>query len=80
MHSVRAIYDGQNLKLLKQVDIKKPQQVIVIFLDYPDNGDEEEVPLLAQDFSALFAENPAFDFLTDEEEAIYSDSDLKVKY
>jgi len=79
MLSVRAIYDGQKLKLAKELNISKPQQVIVIFLDYPDNGDEE-TPLEAKDLHALYAENPAFDFLASEEEDIYADSDLKVKY
>lgn len=81
MLSVRAIiYDGKQLKLLKKVDIKKPQQVIVVFLDYPENGDEEEQPLSAQDLHALMAGNPALEFLAAEEEDIYSDEDLKVKY
>lgn len=43
------------------------------------NGDEEEL-FEAKDLHALYAENPAFDFLDAEEEDIYSDEDLKVKY
>ncbi len=80
MLSISAIYDGKHLKLLQKVDIKKPQRVIVVFLDYPENGDEEEHPLAAKDLHALMAENPALDFLAAEEEDIYSDVDLKVKY
>lgn len=79
MLSVRAIYDGKHLKLQKEIAIKKPQQVIVVFLDYPENGDEEE-PLTAKELHALLAKNPALDFLSSEEEDIYSDEDLKVKY
>jgi hypothetical protein len=79
MLSVKAIYDGQKLKLAKELNISKPQRVIVIFLDYPDNGDEE-APLTAKDLHAFYAENPSFDFLAAEEEDIYADSDLKVKY
>ena len=79
MLSVRATYDGQKLKLSKELNISKPQQVIVIFLDYPDNSDEE-APLTAKDLHALYAENPSFDFLAVEEEDIYADTDLKVKY
>lgn len=79
MLSVRATYDGQNLKLSKELNIKKPQQVIVIFLDYPDDDDAEE-PFTAKDPHALYAENPSFEFLAAEEEDIYADADLKVKY
>jgi len=33
MLSVRAIYDGQELKLMEKVSIRKPRQVIITFLD-----------------------------------------------
>ncbi len=78
MLSIRATYDGQQLQLPPNLNIKKPQQVIVIFLDYPD--EEEEEPLSAQSLHSLLEKNPAFDFLAAEEEDIYSDADLKVKY
>jgi len=79
MISVNAIYDGTYLKLSRPLNIKKPQRVIVVFLDYPDD-DDEETPLAAKDLHALLAQNSALDFLSDEEEDIYSDEDLKVKY
>ena len=79
MISVSAIFDGTHLKLSKPLAIKKPQRVIVVFLDYPDDEDEE-APLAAKDLHALLAQNAAFDFLSEEEEDIYTDEDLKVKY
>ncbi len=78
MLSVRATYDGQILTLPKGLEIKRPHQVIVVFLDYPSA--EEEEPLTAKSLQVLLAENPAFDFLASEEEDIYSEEDLKVKY
>ncbi|MBV6442401.1 MAG: hypothetical protein DYG98_06910 [Haliscomenobacteraceae bacterium CHB4] len=80
MISVRATYDGQHLKLSRPLNIKKPQQVIVIFLEYPEENGDEETPIAAKDLHALQAASPSFDFLTTEEEDIYSDADLKVKY
>ncbi len=79
MLSVQAIYDGQHLQLLQKVSIKKPRRVIVVFLDDPENS-EEEAPLTAKELHPLLAANPAFNFLSAEEEDIYSDADLKIKY
>ncbi|MFM9951975.1 MAG: antitoxin AF2212-like protein [Saprospiraceae bacterium] len=80
MLSVRAIYDGKQLKLLEKVDIQEPKRVIVVFLDYPENEEKEENPITAKDLHDLMQENPALDFLVAEEEDIYSDEDLKVKF
>ena len=81
MLSVRAIYNGEQLKLLEKVNLQKPQRVIVVFLDYLENEEEEaEKPLAAKDLHVLMEENPALDFLASEEEDIYSDEDLKVKF
>lgn len=77
MLSVKAIYDGEKLELLEKLDIKSPQQVIIVFLNLNDVTDEDinvaEIQTLAQHSGAL-------DFLYDEEEDIYTDADLKVRY
>ncbi|MCK4761369.1 MAG: hypothetical protein KAW12_04155 [Candidatus Aminicenantes bacterium] len=74
MLSVRATYDGRNLRLKEKVDIDSPKEVIVTFLE-PIEADPstEEIHQMVQEGGAL-------DFLDDEREDIYSDSDLKVKY
>ena len=78
MLSVKATYDGKVLTLPKGLEIKRPHQVIVVFLD--DLSEEGEEPLTAKSLQTMLAENPAFDFLASEEEDIYSEADLKVKY
>ena len=52
MQSVHAIYDGQNVTLLEEVAVKTPRQVIVTFLDEPENGEAEEP--LSEKFERLF--------------------------
>jgi hypothetical protein len=74
MLSVRAIYDGKNLRLLENVEVKIPKEVIVTFLDPRDDDPSSgEIQQMVQEGGAL-------DFLNDEREDIYSDNDLKVKY
>jgi hypothetical protein len=41
---------------------------------------ESETEVKGKNLLPLLAANPAFDFLKSEEEDIYSDADLKVKY
>lgn len=74
MLSVKAIYDGKNIKLLEKVEVRKPGKVIVTFLDEEDSDiNNNEILYVAE-------KSGAFDFLNDPEEDIYSDKDLKVKY
>jgi len=73
MLSVRAIYDGKTLKLLDKVNVKKPKQVILTFLD------KEESDISSVELHYFSAKSGALDFLKDEED-IYSDKDLKVRY
>ena len=73
MLSVRAIYDGKQLKLLEKVDINKPTEVIVTFMQPV----EEDVS--SEDTMEAAEKGGAFDFLHEEED-LYSDEDLKVKY
>ena len=42
MIAIKAIYDGQNVKLPESVHIRKPQDVIVTFLKSNDYEDEDE--------------------------------------
>ncbi|MCU0287249.1 MAG: hypothetical protein MUF15_12755 [Acidobacteria bacterium] len=74
MLSVRAIYDGQEIKLMEKVRIRKPRQVIITFLDTLESDPtSDEMHKMSQEGGVL-------DFLNDEREDIYSDEDLKVKF
>ena len=74
MLSVKAIYDGKNIKLLEKVEERKPGKVIVTFLDEEDSEiNNDEILYVAE-------KGGAFDFLSDPAEDIYTDKDLKVKY
>ena len=80
MLSVKAIYDGKNLKLLKPVDVQTPQEVIITFLqDSPDTSIPNS-DVRGADIQRLVGGSQAFAFLADDEEDIYTDADLKVKY
>jgi hypothetical protein len=73
MLSVKAIYDGKSLRLLENVKVDSPKHVILTFLDDPASDiSSEELHYLSEKSGAL-------DFLNEEEE-IYSDRDLKIKY
>ena len=74
MQSVHAIYDGETIRFVDKVEIKKPQKVIVTFLDEEVNEDLNKV------IYKLADAGNSFDFLKEPEEDIYSDSDLKIKY
>lgn len=74
MLSVRAIYDGKELKLVEEVNIQSPKEVIITFLDPVDTD-----PTSAE-IHKMLQEGGALDFLNDEREDIYSDDDLKVKF
>jgi len=74
MLSVKAIYDGKNIKLLEKVDFNEPKEVIVTFLD------KEPIDELSKDLYKLAEENKSFDFLKEPQEDIYTDADLKVKF
>ncbi len=52
MLSVHAIYDGKKLNFLQKVEVKKPRQVIVTFLDEVEN--EEELETFAEKFERIF--------------------------
>ncbi len=74
MLSVRAIYDGKNIKLLEKVDIEQPKEIIVTFLD------SNVTSVLQEDLYKLAETDKSLDFLKEPEEDLYSDKDLKKKY
>ena len=74
MLSIQGTYDGKKLVLFDSIRLKSPKRVIITFLEEPDEDNTtEELHLIAQ-------EGGAFDFLNSEEEDIYTDNDLMVKY
>lgn len=70
MLSVKAIFDGKRITFLDKSKKVKPCKVIVTFLDED---------LTAEELHELSEKNGSLDFLKDEDE-IYTDKDLKVKY
>lgn len=77
MRSVRAIYDGKQLRLLEKVEVNSPQEVIIVFLQDEKPADED---IRAGEIQELIQHSSAFSFLHDEEEDVYTDADLKVRY
>lgn len=75
MLSIRGIYDGVTLRLLENVEVNKPQEVIITFI----NSDIRE-DALNSEIQQLLAQSHSFDFLKDEAEDIYTDANLKVRY
>ena len=71
MISLRGKYDGKVLKLNQPIALKSERDVIVTFLDEDISADE---------IQKITESSGSFDFLMNEAEDIYSDSDLKKKY
>jgi hypothetical protein len=71
MLSIKAIYDGKQIKFLEKIYISSPKNVIVTFLD-----DENEL----SDIYKLAEEGGSFDFLKEPQEDIYTDKNLKTRY
>ena len=74
MLSIKATYDGRELRFSEKLNINSPHEVIVTFLDEP----EEDITSLAVQQMAMLGKS--FNFLNDPNEDIYSNDDLKVKY
>ncbi len=70
MLTLKAVYDGRKITFLNKNKDLKPCKVIVTFLD-------EE--LTTEELQELSEKNGSLDFLKDEDE-IYTDKDLKIKY
>jgi len=73
MLSVKAIYDGKEIKFLEKVNISSPKKVIVTFLDDDNELSSEVIYKLAE-------EGGSFEFLKEPGEDIYTDEKLKIKY
>lgn len=74
MLAVKGLFDGKNIKFLEKVQIKKPQEVIITFLETDENKK------LQDGIYKLAETGRSFDFLNNPAEDIYSDADLKVRY
>jgi len=74
MLSVKAVYDGKEIRFHDSIKINTPHEIIVTFLEEPD----EDITSSAVQKMAMYG--GAFDFLNNEEEDIYTNDDLKVKY
>ena len=79
MLSIKAKYDGKSLQFEEDVIIETPQDVIVLFLNLEENKTKEQA-ISGKEIAGLMSKSPSFDFLHAEEEDIYSDNDLKIKY
>ena len=80
MLSVKAIYDGKNLKLLEPVDVQTPQEVIITFLQDNPDASIPNADMRGVDIQRLVERSQACAFLTEKEEDVYTDADLKVKH
>lgn len=74
MISVQGIFDGKKLRLLDNLKVNTPRKVIITFLD------KIEDDLTSEELHYLADKGEAFAFLDNQEDDIYSDRDLKVKY
>lgn len=72
LFSVKGFFDGNKINLSEKIEVKTPQNVIVVFLGEAEKYNDE--------IYQLAEKGKAFDFLNDPCEDIYSDNDLKVKY
>ena len=78
MVSVRALYDGHHLKLLEIVDVKTPQEVIVLFLNLDAASPQDDIQ--SAEIAYMVQDSGGLDFLHDGAEDIYTDEDLKKRY
>lgn len=92
MLSVRALYDGNNIHFFDNFTIErnKPQFVIITFVEKIDTDisnlmvkstvKTDEFDISNFEIQQLLANGKSFDFLSADDEDIYSDADLKIKY
>ena len=73
MLAIKGLFDNMGVKLLEKTNIRKPQKVIIIFLEIADTSDNE---ITHEEIYKTAEMGGAFDFLNDPEEDIYSDDDL----
>jgi hypothetical protein len=79
MERVKGKYDGEKIILEGPLKKREPGDVIVIF-----PAKQKVLPsatdVTGRTIARYLDGNPAFDFLNEPEEDIYSDKDLKIKY
>ena len=92
MLSVRAIYEGNKIHFFDDLNVEndKPQLVIVTFVDQIETDiskyqlkksvKTDEYDISNQEIHEILVKSKSFEFLYSEEEDIYSDEDLKIKY
>jgi hypothetical protein len=77
MISIRAKYDGKRILFSEKIEITKEEEVIVVFL----NRDQRHVEdVSGTEIQSILANSGSLSFLQSENEDVYSDQDLKVKY
>jgi hypothetical protein len=77
MISIRAKYDGKRLQFSEKVDVSKEEEVIVVFLNRNHTLESE---VSGTEIQSLLVNSGSLSFLESEQEDVYSDKDLKVKY
>ncbi len=92
MLSVRAIYEGNNIHFFDDLAVEKnkPQFVIITFVDKIETDiskylikysvKTDELDISNHEIQQLLTKGKSFDFLNADEEDIYSDEDLQIKY
>ncbi len=80
MERVKGKYDGEKIILEGPLKRRKPGDVIVIFPDDENKAEPINSDVTGRTIARYIDGNPAFDFLNEPDEDIYSDKDLKVKY
>lgn len=77
MISIRAKFDGKRILFSEKIEITKEEEVIVVFL----NRDQPQVEdVSGMEIQSILANSESLSFLQAEEENVYSDQDLKVRY
>lgn len=77
MISIRAKFDGKRILFSEKIEITKEEEVIVVFLNR-DQAQLEDVS--GREIQSILANSESLSFLQAEEENVYSDQDLKVRY
>jgi hypothetical protein len=77
MLTVKAKFDGKHLTLAENVEVTREEEVIVVFLNR-NNLSESEVS--GNQIQSMVMDSGSLSFLKLDQEDVYSDKDLKVKY
>ena len=77
MLTVKAKFDGKHLMLSEKVEVTREEEVIVVFLNRRNHSESEVSGIHIQ---SLITDSGSLSFLNSDQEDVYSDKDLKVKY